>query len=416
MTTDQTASNEWLDQLEELDAQGLRRRLRRVDSAQGAYVTVDGRRMCCFASNNYLGLANHPRVVAAVRDAVERWGWGAAASRLITGHMGPHEQLEARLAAFKGTPAALVCATGYQANLAAVRGLAGVGDMVMIDKLDHASIVDAARGCGAVLRVFPHRDYAKLERILRRAGDFQRRIIVTDSLFSMDGDFADLPRLVELKRRYDALLCIDEAHATGVFGEHGRGAAEAMGVEHEIDLVVGTLSKALGGIGGFVAGRAEIIDWLINTAGPFIYTTALPPAACAAAMAALDIVEHEPGRRQHLLELAAYLRHELAEVRGLDIAGSTLDTQRGPAARSREAAVACQGSTSQIVPLIVGDAREAVRLADTLADEGLLALPIRPPTVPRGTARLRISLCCEHTKADVDRLLAAVDRHWPRAQ
>lgn len=349
---------------------------------------LNDRSMLCFSSNNYLGLANHPHVIAAVRNAVAQWGWGAAASRLITGHMSPHEQLESRIATFKGTQAALVCSTGYQANLAAIRGIAGPNDVVFVDKLNHASIIDACRGSGAVMRIFPHRDYAKLERLLDRSAEYRRRIIVTDSLFSMDGDFADLPRLVELKQRYDGLLCIDEAHATGVLGPHGRGAAELMGAEGQIDVTVGTLSKALGGIGGFVAASGEIIEWLINTAGAFIYTTALPPAACAAAMAALDIVEREPSRREHLLKLAATLRRELADVRGLNTGGSE----------------------SQIVPLIVGDAAEAVRLADGLAAEGLLVLPIRPPTVPRGTARLRISLSCEHTPADVDRLLNALDR------
>ncbi|HON65323.1 MAG TPA: 8-amino-7-oxononanoate synthase [Phycisphaerae bacterium] len=389
----------FLDGLEALSRQGLRRRLRRIDSAQGGRLSLDGRDVCCFSSNNYLGLANHPHVTAAVRDAVERWGWGAAASRLITGHMGPHEQLERRLAAFKRTEAALVCSTGYQANLAAIRGIAGAGDVVIIDKLNHASIVDACRGSGAVLRVFPHRDYDKLARLLDRSGSFRRRVIVTDSLFSMDGDLADLPRLVELKRRYDALLCIDEAHATGVLGENGRGLAEAAGVEGEIDVVVGTLSKALGGIGGFIAARAEIIEWLINTAGAFIYTTALPPAACAAAMAALDIVEREPQRRRDLLASAARLRRELAEI----------CSSNRHATSDRRPSIG--DSASQIVPLIVGDAAEAVRLADALLDDGLLVLPIRPPTVPRGTARLRISLSCEHTPADVDRLLAAIDRH-----
>lgn len=389
MNDEHAQPDSWFDKLESLSQQGLRRHLRRIDSAQGPFVTVNGRELCCFSSNNYLGLANHPYVVAAVRDAVGQWGWGAAASRLITGHMDPHEKLERRLALFKRTEAALVCSTGYQANLAAIRGLAGPGDVVLVDKLNHASIIDACRGCGAVLRVFPHRDYARLERLCERSARYRRRVIVTDSLFSMDGDLADLPRLVEIKHQYDALLCIDEAHATGVFGDAGRGLAEAMGVEGEIDVVVGTLSKALGGIGGFIAARAEIIEWLINTAGPFIYTTALPPAACAAALAALDIVEREPNRRRDLLARAACLRRELGEARSLNIGGSQ----------------------SQIVPLIVGDAAEAVRLADALAEDGLLVLPIRPPTVPRGTARLRISLSCDHRPADVDQLLSAIDRH-----
>lgn len=376
------------DRLSELSAQGLRRSLRTIESAQGAYVTVDGRRLCCMCSNDYLGLANHPEVVAAVRSAVERWGWGAGASQLVCGHMGPHAQLEARLAAFKKTPAALVCSTGYQANLAAVRGLAGREDIVFLDKLNHASIIDAARGSGAVVRVFPHRDYAKLERLLDRSAGFRRRVIVTDSLFSMDGDLADLPRLVELKRRFDALLIVDEAHATGVFGEHGRGAAEMMGVEDAIDVTVGTLSKALGGVGGFVTASAEIVELLVNAAGAFIYTTALPPAACAAAMAGLDVIEREPHRRQNLLAMAGRLREEL---------GGRLELDLG-------------SSTSQIVPVIVGEAEQAVRLSRALEEAGFLIPAIRPPTVPRGRSRLRISLSAEHDPADLDRLTAVLQK------
>ncbi len=385
--TQVTDGDRWSDGLADLAARGLRRRLREVESRQGPHLTVGGRSLICFASNNYLGLADHPAVAAAVREAVARWGWGAGASRLVCGHMSPHAELERRLAAFKGAEAALVCPTGYQANLAAIRALAGKGDVVLLDKLNHASIIDAARGSGAILRVFPHRDYRKLERLLAGAGDARRRVIVTDSLFSMDGDLADLPRLVQLKRAYGALLCLDEAHATGVLGPHGRGAAELAGVESEIDVTVGTLSKALGGIGGFIAGSRSFIDWVVNTAGPFIYTTALPPAACAAALAALDLVEREPARREKLLALAAHLRGELT-ARGWDIGRSV----------------------SQIVPLIVGDADRAVSLSAKLEAAGILAPAIRPPTVPRGQARLRLSLCADHEPADVERLLAALGR------
>lgn len=261
-------------ELDGLAERGLFRELRTVESPQEAYVVVAGRRLCCLCSNNYLGLANHSAVAEAARSGIKRWGWGAGASRLVSGHMTPHAQLESRLATFKRTAGALVFPTGYQANLATVRAVAGAEDILFIDKLNHASIVDAARGSGALLRVFPHRDYGKLARLLDRGAKYRRRVIVTDTLFSMDGDFADLPRLVELKRRYDALLVVDEAHATGVFGEHGRGLAEQMGAEEGIDATVGTLSKALGGIGGFVAGSRELIDLLVNTGGAFIYTTA----------------------------------------------------------------------------------------------------------------------------------------------
>lgn len=384
----------WADRLADLEAQGLLRSLRTLKSAQGPYVTLDGRRLCNLASNDYLGLANHPYVREAATKAIQQWGWGAGASRLVCGTLAPHTDLEVRLASFKRTEAALVCATGYQANLAAIRALAGRGDVVLVDKLDHASIIDSAfsggpTGGGApTVRVFPHRDYNKLARLLEKTAAARRRVIATDALFSMDGDVADLSRLVELKTRYDALLLIDEAHATGVWGDCGRGVAEAQGVEGSIDVVVGTLSKALGGIGGFIAASREIVDWLVNAARPFIYTTAPPPAACAAAMAALDLVEQEPQRRHRLLALAARLREELRDRRGWDIGDSC----------------------SQIIPLMVGSADRAMRLARELENCGFLVPAIRPPTVPRGMARLRISLSCEHQDTDVEALVAALDR------
>lgn len=387
-----TQSPSWFaEQLDDLAASGLRRSLRRIDSAQGAYVTVDGRGLCCFCSNNYLGLANHPEITVAVKEAVDQWGWGSAASPLVSGHMKPHETLATAIAEFKQTEAAIVCSTGYQANLAAIRGLVGKGDVVFLDKLNHASIIDAARSSEADIRVFGHRDYDRLETLLKRYGDFRRRLIVTDTVFSMDGDCADLPRLAELRSRYDAMLCIDEAHATGVFGEYGRGLAEAMDVEDEVDVTVGTLSKALGGIGGFVAGRQEVIDWLINSARSFIYTTALPPAACVGASKALEIVRREPQRRKRLLDSAEEVRERFLANRGIDIAGSS----------------------SQIIPIVVGEADAAVRLSRQLEDEGFLIPAIRPPTVPRGQSRLRISLCSEHTGEEVDRLLNALDRLVP---
>jgi len=379
--------------LHERAVKGLRRTLRLVESPQATRVTRAGRTLTCFGSNNYLGLANHPRIVAAVRHAVERWGWGSGASRLVTGHMPPHQDLEQALARFKRTEAALVCSTGYQANLAAIRSLAGKGDVILLDKLDHASIIDAALGSGATVRVFPHKDYRKLQRLLERTASARRRVIVTDTLFSMDGDFADLPRLVELKKRYDAILCVDEAHATGVWGANGRGVAERMGVEDDVDVTVGTLSKALGGIGGFVAGSRELIEWVINTAGPFIYTTALPPAACAAALAALELVHEEPTRRLRLARLAERLRNEL-KSQGWNIGGSE----------------------SQIIPVIVGEADRAVRLATELEAEGLLVPAIRPPTVPRGHARLRVSLCSEHSDAEMDYLATCLRRSLRRGE
>ncbi|HOW70241.1 MAG TPA: 8-amino-7-oxononanoate synthase [Phycisphaerae bacterium] len=383
-----TRDSPWAEQLADLVGRGLHRSLRTVESAPGRHLTADGRRLICFSSNNYLGLAAHPAVALAAKAAIERWGWGSGASALISGYTAAHAELADRLAAFESAEASLVCSTGYQANLAAIRGLAGPGDVILLDKLDHASIIDGARGSGAVVRVCPHRDYAKLRRLLERGGAFRRRIIVTDSVFSMDGDLADLPRLVELKRRYEAILCVDEAHATGVLGLGGRGAAELMNVAGQVDVTVGTLSKALGGVGGFVAGSRLMIDWLVNTARAFIYTTALPPAACAAAGAALELVRCEPWRRVKVLDLAERMRSALAS-RGWDT---------GP-------------SCTQIVPVIVGSSERALRLSGALEREGILVPAIRPPTVPGGGARLRISLSAEHEPEDVAALVQALERH-----
>lgn len=367
--------------------QGLRRELREVGSAAGPRVDVDGRSLVCLCSNNYLGLAHHPQVVEAVQRAARDWGWGAGASRLVAGHMSPHARLECRLAKLKRTEAALVCSTGFQANLAALTALAGPGDAVLMDKLNHASLIDAARACGAVVRVFAHKDHAKLERLLQRTQEARRRVIVTDSVFSMDGDFADVPHLVELKNQYDAWLMIDEAHATGVLGEHGAGLAERFGCEAEVDVTVGTLSKALGGMGGFIAGRRSFIDWVVNVARSFVYTTAIPPAACAGAEAALDIVAREPQRRQRLLEHAAFLREALGR-RGYDTGASE----------------------SQIIPIILGSSENATSLSHQLERAGFWVPAIRPPTVPRGRSRLRVSVCADHERADLETFLQTLDQ------
>lgn len=372
--------------LAELAAAGLRRELREVSSPAGPVVTLGGREVVCLCSNNYLDLAGDPRVRAAARAAIERWGWGPGASRLISGTTSAHCALERRLAGLVGTEAALLFGSGYAANAGAIAAAAGPGDLIFIDKLVHASIIDAARASGATLRVFGHRNYDRLEALLIRSGDTNRRLIVTDSLFSMDGDAADLPRLVELKQRYDARLMVDEAHAIGVMGEAGRGVAELQGTIGQIDILVGTLSKALGGVGGFVAAGGEFIDLLINTARGFIFSTALPSAACEAAAAALELVEREPHRRQRLRATAERLRDELRQ-RGLDVGESC----------------------SQIVPVMLGSPPRAVALSEALLARGYWTPAIRPPSVPRGRSRLRISLTAGHTDAHVDGLLVALD-------
>ena len=372
--------------LEALVAADLLRRPVVVDSAVGPKVTVDGRDVICLCSNDYLSLAADPAVRDSAAGAVEKWGVGAGASRLISGTTRLHAQLEQALAAFKGTAAAVVTTTGWMANHAALAALAGAGDLVVCDKLNHASILDAAAACGAVMRTFGHRDVARLNKLLDRLrGRYRRCVIATDSLFSMDGDLAALTELVESKRRYDALLMIDEAHATGVLGENGRGAAELLGVEEHIDVTVGTLSKALGALGGFVAGPQELIDTITNTARAYIYTTALPPALCAAAAEALRIVQTQPQRRRRLLELAGGLRERL-----------------------RAAGFDTGDSVSQIIPIMIGSPAEALRISRRLLEAGFLVPAIRPPTVPRGASRLRVSLCAAHQASDLERFVAAL--------
>lgn len=382
---DLSVSDPWPHELASLADQGLKRTLRTVEGVSGIHIRVGGRELINICGNNYLGLAGHPRVVEAVREAVGKWGWGSGASPLITGHQEPHASLARRLAAFKFKEAALLCSTGYQANHVALHTLAGRGDVVFLDKLNHASIIDAARSCGAVVRVYPHGGYEKLERLLDAGSDARRRVIVTDSLFSMDGDMADLKKLAALKARYDARLMIDEAHATGVWGEHGSGLAEHFGVDEDVDVVVGTLSKALGGIGGFVAGSRSFIEYAVSIARAFIYSTSLPAAACAATEAALDVVRDEPWRRTKVRELAEKLRAELTRL-GFNTGAST----------------------SQIIPLIVGSAERALTLSRRLEDHGFLIAAIRPPTVPRDQCRLRISLSAEHESEHVDRLIATL--------
>jgi 8-amino-7-oxononanoate synthase len=356
-------------ELEQLRADGLYRSLRRVDSAQGRRIRVGGRELLNFSSNDYLGLANDPALKRAATEAVERWGVGAGASRLVCGNLAPYEELETKLAAFKRKEAAIVFGSGYAANVGTIQALVGEGDVVILDKLDHASIIDGARQSGATIRVYPHKNLKKLEALLRAATG--RVLIVTETIFSMDGDAAPLAEIVALKEKYGAWLMIDEAHATGVFGPKRRGFAEQLGVEEKIDVTLGTLSKALGCVGGFVAGRRELIDFLRNRARSLIYSTALPPAMCAAAAAAVDFVMSDEGacRRDHLW----------TNVHAL-------------------------GAQSPIHPVIVGDETAAVELSQKLYERGIFVPAIRYPTVPKGKARLRVTVNASHTPEDVEQL------------
>ena len=352
-------------------------------------MVIDGRELVNFGSNDYLGLAADPRLAAAVAQALQREGWGSGASPLITGHAALHARLEERLAAMEGAEAALLFPSGFAANLGAVAALVGGGDVVFSDRNNHASLLDGCRLSRADVRVYPHGDWHALDGLLARAAGRRRRLIVTDSLFSMDGDLAPLVELTELAARRGAMLLMDEAHATGVFGHRGRGVAEHLGVDERVaagvGVRVGTLSKALGCAGGFVAGSRTLVEWLLNRARSYIYSTAAPAATAAAALAALDIVAAEPQRGVELLARAASLRDALA-AQGWDVGRSQ----------------------SQIIPLLVGSPARAVELSARLRNRGLLVPAIRPPTVPEGQSRLRISLTAAHTPEMVEMLLLAL--------
>jgi 8-amino-7-oxononanoate synthase len=377
---------DWLDDaLSDLADRGLRRSLRQRGGGQAAKVSIAGRSVLNFGSNDYLALAGDPRLSAAAAEASQTEGWGSGASALVLGRGDWHARLEATLAAFEGTEAALLFPTGFAANQGTIPALAERGDVIFSDELNHASIVDGCRLSRAELRIYRHRDVEHLERLLSQAGGYRRRLIVTDSLFSMEGDLAPLMEVTDLAHRHGAMLMVDEAHATGVFGALGRGVAEALNVADRIDVHMGTLSKALGSIGGFVAGSQKLIDWLSNRARSYVFSTAPPGATCAAALAAIDIVEREPFRREQLLVRASSLREALNK-RGWDTGNST----------------------SQIVPIIVGEPQKAVALGAKLLERDCFVPAIRPPSVPEGRSLLRISLSYGHDDAMIGQLLDAL--------
>ncbi len=370
--------------LAEVKESGLYRRLRAVESAQDAAIILEGQEVLLFSSNNYLGLANHPALKRAAQEAIERYGCGSGASRLISGSMAVHHELENRLAALKKTEAALVFPTGYHANIGVLSALMGPDDTILSDSLNHASIIDGCRLSRADTRVYRHADTEHLGELLKACPATGQRLIVTDSVFSMDGDLAPLTEIIALARQYDAWVMVDEAHATGVFGSHGGGLVEELGLTEEVDIQMGTLGKALGCVGAFVAGSHELIDWLVNRARSFIYTTAIPPAVAASVLAALDIVEQEPERRQRLWANTRVLAD------GLRSLGYTLGTTH-----------------SQILPVIIGEACETMSVAAAILQRGVFAHGIRPPTVPEGTSRIRVTPMATHTQDHLSRTLDA---------
>ncbi|HEV2789992.1 MAG TPA: 8-amino-7-oxononanoate synthase [Solirubrobacterales bacterium] len=360
------------ERLEELRERGLYRRLRLIEGPQGPSVTLDGRPVLLLCSNNYLGLADRAEVREAAAEAALRWGAGAGASRLISGNMEPHRRLETRLAAFKGYEAALLFGSGYLANTGAIAALAGKGEVVFSDELNHASIVDGCRLSRADTFVYRHADVEHLAWGLHRAGG-RAALIVTDGVFSMDGDVAPLPELLELARRHGARLMVDEAHATGAVGPGGRGSVSAAGLSGEVDVVVGTLGKALGSYGAYVCASAETVDFLVNSARPFIFSTAPPPPAVGAALAALEVLEREPELVERLQANAAALRSALSDE-GLDVGRSE----------------------TQVVPVEVGEAETTMALCELALQRGVFVQGIRPPTVPEGSSRLRFTAMASH--------------------
>ncbi len=367
------------ERLEELRETGLYRRLRLIRGSQGPWVTLDERTVLLLCSNNYLGLADHPRVREAAAEAAMHWGAGAGASRLICGNMEPHRELEERLAAFKRYEAALLFGSGYLANSGAIAALAGPGEVVFSDELNHASIVDGCRLSRAETFVYRHADLGHLAWGMERAGG-RGSLIVTDGVFSMDGDVAPLAGLVELARRHGCRLMVDEAHATGAFGPAGRGTVAAAGLGEEVDLVVGTLGKALGSYGAYVCAGRELTEYLLNAARSFVFSTAPPPPAVAAATTALDLLEASP-------QLIGRLRANAATLRSA-LAGEGFGVEAGEC---------------QIVPLEVGDARRTMALCERLLEAGVFAQGIRPPSVPEGSSRLRFTAMATHRTKELRR-------------
>ena len=367
---------------------GLERPHRVRAGRQGREVTLDGRRLVNFGSNDYLGYCGDVRLTKAASKGACAEGFGAGASPLVSGHSQAHERLETALAELLDVPAAVTFPSGFSANAATIPALVGPGDLIASDARNHASLIDGCRLARAEVAIYPHRDVAALDRMLAAGGTARRKLIVTDSLFSMDGTLAPLAELCTLADRHGAMLMVDEAHATGVFGDKGSGLVEAAGCAAGVHVRVGTLSKALGAAGGFVAGHTDLVRWLRHAARAWIFSTAHPPAVAAAACRAIELLALEPERRRELLARAAAFRDRLA-AEGLEVA-------------------ACGG---QIVPIVVGDAERAVAVAGALAAEGLFVPAIRPPSVPAGRSLVRASVCWHHTAADLERLAAALVRH-----
>lgn len=373
-------------ELEELRSKGMFRRLRELQSPQGARATFDGREVINLSSNNYLGLTTHPRLVRAAVEATQTFGAGSGSVRTIAGTMTLHEELERKLAAFKNTEAALVFQSGFTCNSGTIPVLVGEGDAILSDELNHASIIDGIRLTRAERRIWAHRDMDSLEQALKETQGVRRRLVVTDGVFSMDGDVAPLPDIVDLAERYGGIVFVDDAHASGVFGKNGRGTVDHFGLHGRVHVQVGTLSKAIGSLGGYVATTQGLRELLIHRGRPFLFSTSHPPSVTAACIAAIDVLLEEPELINRLWESTRYFKQGLERL-GLDTGASE----------------------SPITPVIAGEGRKAMRLSDRLFEEGVFAQGIGYPTVPDAKARVRTIVTAEHTHADLDRVLAAFE-------
>ena len=361
----------------------LYRKLRLVQGSQGSCVSISGKKVILLCSNNYLGLANHPSIKKAANKAIKEFGCGSGASRLISGTMKLHSELEKKIALFKNTNSALVFNSGYHANIGTLSALMKKRDIVFCDELNHASIIDGCRLSGAEIAIYPHKDMDALERHLKKSNGYKKRLIITDGVFSMDGDIAPLPDIVFLAKKYSALTMVDDAHATGVFGKNGKGITEHFNLSsNEVDIQMGTFGKALGSFGAYIAGNNELIDYLINRARSFIYTTALPPAVPAASLAAIEMIQSKPDLRKKLWKNVDYFKKGLKK-RGFE----NINSQ------------------SQIIPIIIGNSKKVVMASEYLFKKGVFVVGIRPPAVPRKKERLRITIMSSHARKDLDSAL-----------
>ncbi|KAF0120445.1 MAG: 8-amino-7-oxononanoate synthase [bacterium] len=385
------------EEIERLKRLGLYRDMKRIVGHIDTTVSIDGKEVILLSSNNYLGLASHPKLKEAAASALTEYGTGACASRLISGNMEIHEELERKTAKFKGCQSAIVFPTGYMANIGVITSLAMEGDLILSDELNHASIIDGCRLSGAKIKVYPHKNIEKLKEILSQGnassskGSYKRTLIVTDGVFSMDGDITPLPEILGIAMKEDALVIVDDAHATGVLGENGKGTAEYFGLTDEKLIHMGTFSKALGSMGGYIAGSKVIIEYLKNNARPFIYSTALPPSVCASSIAAIDIIENEPLTRKRLWENITRFRKGLT-----NLGYNTMESQ------------------TQIIPILIGDASLTMEFARAIFQKGVYAPGIRPPTVPEGKSRIRTSLMASHTDEQIDKVLAVFESEGRR--